>query len=137
MRFSALLITCAAVLLIFVSTVTVSAQTIFRPAETDCEGNADTRVKKLSGDSLSTSFLIAIDKKVPLHKHLQHSEHVYVLSGKGEMTLGEKTFSISAGDFFFIPRNTPHALQVTQSPVKIISVQSPHFDGSDRILLGK
>jgi mannose-6-phosphate isomerase-like protein (cupin superfamily) len=90
----------------------------------------------VSSDSLSSSFVIFIKKEVKKHKHISHSEHVYVLEGEGEMLLGDKTFRIKKGDVIFIPMNTPHAVKTTSvSPVKVLSVQSPYFDGKDRILI--
>ncbi len=92
--------------------------------------------QKIYGDSLSTSFLILIKKEVKLHKHLEHSEHVYVLEGEGNMQLGNDWFKIKSGDIIFIPKNTPHKVVTTsKNSLKIISIQSPYFDGSDRILL--
>lgn len=113
----------------------VPAQFIFQAMSMQTDTMQDTWVKALASDSLTSSFLISIKKQVPLHLHAMHAEHVYVLSGKGVMTLGEKQITITPGDFFFIPRNTPHALVVTESPVKILSIQSPRFDGKDRVLL--
>lgn len=93
-------------------------------------------VKKLCTDTNSTSFVIWVKKGVKLHKHAHHSETIYVLEGEGIMTLGDEEISIKPGDFIFIPENTPHDLEVTSDiPVKVISVQAPEFDGSDRIFI--
>lgn len=93
-------------------------------------------VQKIADDTNQTSFLIWIKKEVPLHRHDWHTENVYILDGKGEMTLGDEKFVIRKGDYFNIPQGTPHALKVHSStPVKVLSIQSPHFDGSDRILI--
>lgn len=92
--------------------------------------------EKIAEDSLSSSFLIWIKKEVKLHKHLEHSEHVYVLDGEGNMQLGNEKLNIKAGDIIFIPQNTPHkVVTISKNPLKVISVQSPKFDGKDRILL--
>lgn len=92
--------------------------------------------EKIAEDSLSSSFLIWIKKEVKLHKHLEHSEHVYVLEGEGNMQLGNETFKIKAGYLIFIPQNTPHKVVTTSNtPLKVISIQSPKFDGTDRILM--
>lgn len=91
--------------------------------------------RAIGSDSLASSFVIFIKKEVKKHKHVSHSEHVYVLEGEGEMLVGEKTFKIKKGDVVFIPKNTPHALKVTSSPVKVLSVQSPFFDGKDRVFV--
>lgn len=88
----------------------------------------------LAGDENCSSFFICIPEKVKKHKHVHHTEHVYILEGEAEMILGEKKIKIKKGDFFLIPKGTPHAVTVTSSlPLKIISIQSPAFDGTDRV----
>lgn len=92
--------------------------------------------KPIASDSLSSSFVIFIKKEVKKHKHVTHTENVYILDGEGEMTLGDKNFKIKKGDVIFIPKNTPHSLKVTSVlPVKVLSIQSPYFDGKDRIII--
>lgn len=92
--------------------------------------------RTIASDSLSSSFVIFIKKEVKKHKHATHTENVYILDGEGEMLLGDKTFKVKKGDIIFIPMNTVHALKVTSSiPVKVLSVQSPRFDGKDRIFV--
>lgn len=92
--------------------------------------------KTLFGDSLSSSFCIVIKKEVKSHKHITHSEHVVVMDGEATMTLGQKTFPIKKGDVVFIPKNTIHSVKVTgKTPLKVISIQSPLFDGKDRIMI--
>ena len=91
-------------------------------------------IKKLSSDSLSTSFAIWIKLKVKLHKHAFHTEHVYVLEGSGDFTLGDTTQPIKKGDLITIPKNTWHGVEVTSKvPLKVVSIQSPEFKGIDRV----
>ncbi len=92
--------------------------------------------RPLYSDSLCSSFVIFIKKEVKLHKHLHHTEHVTVLDGEATMTLGDKVFTVKKGDFIFIPKNTPHKVVTTsKTPLKVISLQAPYFDGTDRVLL--
>lgn len=93
-------------------------------------------VKNIAHDSLSSGFVIVIKKEVKLHKHLHHSEYVIVLEGEAKMQLGEKDFIIKKNDIVFIPKNTPHkVVTLSKKPLKVISIQSPYFDGKDRVLL--
>jgi len=86
-------------------------------------------------DSLASSFCIVIKKEVKSHKHASHSEHVIVTEGEGIMKLADKTFTIKKGDLVFIPKNTIHSVKTTSKiPLKVISIQSPMFDGTDRIM---
>lgn len=94
------------------------------------------KVEKLGGDSLTTSFLITIKQGVKKHLHKEHSETIYVIEGEGEMLLGDKMIHIKKCDYIFIPKNTPHKVDVTSTiPLKVLSIQAPYFDGKDRLLL--
>ena len=86
------------------------------------------------GDSLASSFCIIIKDKVKPHKHQFHSEHVLVIEGEGNMNLADKSFKIKKGDLVFIPKNTIHSVITTsKQPLKVVSIQAPLFDGTDRI----
>ena len=88
----------------------------------------------LHTDSLCSSFLIRVDSAVAPHMHRHHTEHVVVLEGEGEMLLGDSVRTVKAGDTVVIPRNTPHAVKVLGTgPLRVISVQAPRFDGTDRV----
>jgi mannose-6-phosphate isomerase-like protein (cupin superfamily) len=87
------------------------------------------------GDSLSSSFIILIKKEVKPHRHVTHSEHVLVLEGEGQMKTAEKIFTVKKGDLIFIPKNTVHSVKRTgKLPLKVLSLQSPMFDGKDRLM---
>ncbi len=95
-------------------------------------------VTKLSSDKHASQFLIYIKKEVPLHIHKHHTEIIYVVSGSGNMTLGDKEFEIKQGDTLRIGENTPHGVVVTsQQPLKVLSIQAPEFKGLDRHLVDK
>jgi mannose-6-phosphate isomerase-like protein (cupin superfamily) len=100
------------------------------------DGTSLIQSKRIFGDSLATSFVILIKKEVKAHKHMLHSEHVYILEGSATMRLGEESFTVSEGDLIFIPKGAVHAVKVTSDiPLKVISLQSPHFDGTDRVMV--
>ena len=93
-------------------------------------------VKKLNDGKEQTSFMIWVKDEVKLHKHNFHIENVYVVAGKGEFRLGDKTFQIKKGDYINIPKNTPHAVKVTsRRPMQVLSIQSPKFNGIDRVFI--
>jgi mannose-6-phosphate isomerase-like protein (cupin superfamily) len=93
-------------------------------------------VKTIYSDEHVSSFVIWIKKEVKLHKHVYHSEQVYIIEGKGVMTLGIQKFPVEKGDWIMIPKGMPHSVKVTSSkPLKVLSVQSPEFKGDDRIFL--
>lgn len=94
-------------------------------------------VKKIAEDSLQSVFIIWIKKGVKAHFHAMHSENIVVLEGEGMMSLGEELFLIKAGDYVNIPKGTPHSVTqvLSEKPLKVVSIQSPLFDGSDRIFI--
>lgn len=93
-------------------------------------------IETLAEDSLSSAFIIWVKKIVALHLHQYHSEHVIILEGEAQMRVGDDTLQIKPGDHLFLPKGTPHAVWVTSSsPLKAISIQSPRFEGKDRVLL--
>jgi len=93
-------------------------------------------VKKMNDGKEQTSFMIWVKDEVKLHKHNFHIENVYVVAGKGEFRLGDKTFQIKKGDYINIPKNTPHAVKVTsRKPMQVLSIQSPKFNGIDRVFI--
>jgi mannose-6-phosphate isomerase-like protein (cupin superfamily) len=90
--------------------------------------------EKISEDSLQSTFFIAIKKSVLRHYHKEHSECIVVLSGRGTMTLGIKKIELNEGMQVSVPKNTFHSVIVSsKKPLRVISIQSPMFDGKDRI----
>lgn len=93
-------------------------------------------IKKISGDSLSSTFCIVIKNEVKTHYHQLHSESIVVLSGQGIMKLNGIESKIKKGDVIFVPKKTKHSVKVIgDKPLKVISTQAPSFDGSDRIFI--
>jgi quercetin dioxygenase-like cupin family protein len=120
------------------SAISFAQDIIHTKSETPDKEYENILVHTLSDDENQTSFMIWIKNGVKLHKHLEHTENIYVLKGKGEMTIGDEKLVIKKGDYFSIKKNTPHALKVlSSSPMKVISIQSPKFIGKDRIFINE
>jgi mannose-6-phosphate isomerase-like protein (cupin superfamily) len=91
-------------------------------------------VVKVASDKNASDFVIFVKQQVPLHKHVTHSESIFVLEGTGIFQLGEKTLTIGPGDYVKVPEGTPHSLAVTSTiPLKALSIQAPEFFGKDRV----
>ena len=70
------------------------------------------------------------------HFHRVTEEIYYVLDGSGEMTVGNETKAVSAGDAIFIPTGEWHSLHNTGSrEMHIILVCGPAFSRSDENFL--
>lgn len=94
-------------------------------------------VKKINGDSLQTTFVIWVKKNVKAHFHNEHTENIIVLEGKAEMVVNGDTLIIKKGDYLNIPMKTVHEVTKVygKKPLKVLSIQSPYFDGTDRIFV--
>ena len=91
--------------------------------------------RPLYSDPEASSFVIFVKKEVKEHKHETHAEHVIVLEGEAVMKIDGNSFKIKKGDVIFVPKNTWHYVKVTsKTPLKVLSLQAPNFDGKDRIL---
>lgn len=94
-------------------------------------------IKEISKDSLQSNFVIWIKHSVPAHYHHEHTETIYVLEGKGEMSIGATSLVIKPGDFIVIAPNTIHSVTKVKGkkPLKVLSTQAPLFEGNDRIFV--
>ncbi|MCY7408765.1 MAG: cupin domain-containing protein [Chitinophagales bacterium] len=95
--------------------------------------------QQINSDSSVTSTLIWIKDVVKPHYHADHSEQVYVIEGNGQMLLGSQSIAVGSGDLIYIPKGMVHALRVIgkDKVMKVLSIQTPQFDGSDRVMVGK
>jgi DNA-binding transcriptional MerR regulator len=63
----------------------------------------------------------------PRHLHSTQDEWIYVLEGKVELAVGDRTFTAGEGESVFIPRATPHAWAAAEglARVRILDVFQP------------
>lgn len=93
-------------------------------------------VVKLSSDKHATDFVVFVKKHVPAHRHLHHSETVYVIEGSGVFTMGDEKMNIGPGHYVKIPEGVAHSVVTTSKiPLKVLSVQAPEFFGKDRVMV--
>jgi len=70
----------------------------------------------LSGEDTGGAYClldlkVAPGKGVPRHTHTREDEALFVLSGELEATVGDKIFTLRAGETLIAPRNIPHQLR--------------------------
>ena len=112
------------------------AQVNVSPDTLKDNGSGAVQVTKLAYDSLCSTFCILIPNQVKAHFHAHHTENVVISEGTGIMRLGEREFPVKPGDVIVIPKGTVHSVRSTgTTPLKVISVQSPYFDGKDRVMV--
>ncbi len=71
-------------------------------------------------------------RAVTRHYHLKTEEIYYILRGEGQMTIGDETREVAAGDAVFIPRGETHTLSNTGAePMTILLVCGPAHSPED------
>lgn len=95
-------------------------------------------VYPLASDSLVSSFLLYIYDEVAPHYHATHSEHVVILEGFGTMLLNDSIIQLKPQTAVFIPKGAIHSAKRTgDKPLKVLSIQAPFFNGTDRFPVRK
>jgi mannose-6-phosphate isomerase-like protein (cupin superfamily) len=61
-----------------------------------------------------------------LHLHTREDESVHLLEGCLDVTIGEETFTMQAGQTYFAPRNIPHRLRNSGNvPARALLINTP------------
>lgn len=64
--------------------------------------------------------------RIRRHAHPQSNHFLYLIRGQIELTVGDETKVVGAGDFVTIPRETPHAMKrIGDSEALFLDVASP------------
>lgn len=68
---------------------------------------------------------------IPIHLHEREDEIIFIQSGNGEATLGDRTVALAPGSMLFVPQGTWHGGRNTGTDVlKWIAIYSPSgFEG--------
>jgi quercetin dioxygenase-like cupin family protein len=62
----------------------------------------------------------------PQHRHAQHDEGFYVISGTVRFTVGQKPYDATAGTLVMIPPGAPHTFaNLTDQPAVMLSTFTP------------
>jgi len=86
---------------------------------------ADHKVKRIT---------VEPDKRLSLQRHNRRSEHWYLLSGRGTVTLDDRELPVAAGDAVDIPKGSIHRLANTgDKPLVFIEIQVGNYFGEDDI----
>jgi mannose-6-phosphate isomerase-like protein (cupin superfamily) len=68
------------------------------------------------------------------HHHLATEEIYYILSGAGEMTVGDETRAVGPGDAVYIPLRSAHTLKNTgREPLTLLLVCGPAYAPEDHL----
>ncbi|MEV5709551.1 cupin domain-containing protein [Actinoallomurus sp. NPDC052274] len=75
---------------------------------------------------LAESVLAPHTPGPPQHRHAQHDEGFYIISGTVRFTVGEKDYDATAGTLVMVPPGAPHTFaNVTDQPAVMLSTFTP------------
>src|SRR5689334_17039569 len=64
--------------------------------------------------------------RIPPHVHTEHDETIYVVEGELGVSLGDETFTATAGTSFSVPINVPHSVwNETDQQARFLNVIAP------------
>lgn len=62
----------------------------------------------------------------PQHRHAQHDEGFYVISGTARFTVGQESYDVGVGTWVMIPPGAPHTFaNATDEPVVLLNTFTP------------
>jgi mannose-6-phosphate isomerase-like protein (cupin superfamily) len=61
----------------------------------------------------------------PLHVHTRYDERFFVVSGSMTIWAGREKVSLGPGDFYAVPKGTPHAIQAGPEGASALNISSP------------
>lgn len=85
-------------------------------------------------NELSTVKIITVNpgEQLSLQYHDHREEFWRVLSGKGEITVGDKVHKAKMGDEFFVPQGTNHTVKADDhSELSFLEIALGEFDEDD------
>ncbi|GIX04023.1 MAG: hypothetical protein KatS3mg113_1029 [Planctomycetaceae bacterium] len=83
------------------------------------------RLRTPYGQHLMLSYLeMEPHAEIPWHQH-PHEQGGILLRGQLELSIGQETRVVQAGDLFIIPPHTPHRAKALDQPVTVLDVFSP------------
>ncbi|MFJ1969080.1 cupin domain-containing protein [Streptomyces sp. NPDC087903] len=75
---------------------------------------------------VAESILAPYTPGPPQHRHAQHDEGFYIVSGTVRFTVGDKDYDATTGAFVMVPPGAPHTFaNVTDQPAVILSTFTP------------
>ncbi|MEU2671455.1 cupin domain-containing protein [Streptomyces sp. NPDC007164] len=109
------------------------AVSVVRPDDGETIVLGTTRMRVLE-DGSHTGHRLAIAESVlaprtqgpPQHRHAQHDEGFYILSGTVRFTVGDEDYDAAAGTFVMVPPGTPHTFaNPADEPAVMLSTFTP------------
>ena len=90
------------------------------------DGASDHKVKRI---------VVRPGKRLSYQRHARRSEHWFVVSGRGRVTLDGVSLEVGPGDSVDVPMGTPHRIEgVGDADLVFVEVQHGEYFGEDDIV---
>ena len=87
---------------------------------------------RLTDETAASCRIFRVNRTVPAHYHTSCDEYLYVLSGRGEITIADQAPRvIGPGELVFFKKNVVHALEVHEHPFTVLAVDTPRRPPTD------
>lgn len=85
----------------------------------------------------STVKIITVNpnEALSLQHHHNRDEFWHVISGDGNIRIGDKTFKVVVGENHFVPKETAHRIEAGVLPLVILEISFGKFDENDIVRL--
>ena len=78
-----------------------------------------------TGGQFTLVEVLEDEGETPLHVHHREDEAFWILEGRIEFVVGEKTVLAGPGDFLLAPRDVPHRYTVKHGPARMLFLFTP------------
>jgi mannose-6-phosphate isomerase-like protein (cupin superfamily) len=85
-------------------------------------------LQELVKTSNYTVGAVAIQEEIKMHRHADGDHNLYILSGQGTVTLGDRQIPIKPGMLINIPKGLPHEIRAQGGEVTLLDFAQPPFD---------
>jgi quercetin dioxygenase-like cupin family protein len=87
---------------------------------------------RLTDEQAASCRIFRVYRSAPAHYHTSCDEYLYVLSGRGEITIADEAPRvIGPGELVFFKKNVVHALEVHEHPFTVLAVDTPRRPPTD------
>jgi mannose-6-phosphate isomerase-like protein (cupin superfamily) len=96
-----------------------------------CPCGRSRRAFRRPDNRVCSVHLVEISQDARAHYHKGQTETYYFLEGEGQMELDGKMYPVKPGMALMIRPGTRHRAVVGRTPMKILNIVVPPFDGDD------
>lgn len=75
------------------------------------------------------------NSKLSLQYHNHRDEFWKIISGTGQIVLGDQIIDVKVGDDFFIPRQTHHRIMTNENTMEVMEISFGKFNEKDIVRL--